>query len=101
MIVGDLIKDIIRANFDYLKEQEKNLTELAAKTAELELKVNALQGMREIAEKYFDQNLEERIMYFDSSNEVLQIAITTKNDRLAKCAIREIEVITRKNLFSF
>ncbi|MDY2966302.1 MAG: hypothetical protein SOR58_08900 [Megasphaera massiliensis] len=96
-IVGSLIK----AHYQYLSEQEAHHTEMERQIADIKVRTAVLQANTELAQKYFQYQIEERERLFKSASAVLQKAIDNGNSECAEIAVKTLEIICRKSPFSF
>ncbi len=100
-IISDIVKDLIREHYRYISECEANSTEAEKQIAVIKVKTKELQAHTELAQKYFQHQIQERERLFKSASAVLEKAMETGNVDFAQIAVRTIEVVHRRSPFSF
>lgn len=99
-IIADVISDIIKGHYQYISDCERNHTEMEKDIAILKAKTYELQAKRELAEQYFQYQMQERKRLFHSANQVLEKAIEKGDVEYAQIATKTIEIIHQKSPFS-
>lgn len=100
-IISDIVKDLIQEHYRYISECEVNSTETEKQIAIIKTKTKELQAHTELAQKYFQYQMQERERLFKSASTVLEKAMKTGNVDFAQTAIKTIEVVHNKSPFSF
>lgn len=100
-IISDIIKDLINEHYKYISECEIKSTELARQTATIRAKTKILQTHTDLAEKYFQYQMQERERLFTSASKMLEIAIKNGDVEIAQIALKTLEIIHKKSPFSF
>ena len=100
-IISDIIKDLIHEHYKYISEYETKSTELLRQTATIKAKTKMLQAHTDLAEKYFQYQMQEREQLFTSAYKMLEIAIKTGNTEIAQIALETMKIIHKKSPFSF
>lgn len=100
-IISDIVKGLIQEHYRFISECEANSTKMQKNIAVITAKTKELQGHTELAQKYFQHQIEERERLFKSASAVLEKAIETGNFDFAQIAIKAIEVVHNKSPFSF
>lgn len=100
-IISDIVKDLVKSHYRYISDCEINSTEIEREISVIKLETQELLAYRELAQKYFQYNLQERERLFKSSSAVLEKSIENGDAELAQIAIKAIEIIHNKSPFSF
>lgn len=100
-LISGLANDIVKEHYAYISECERNSTEMAKSIAILKAKTKELQFNRELAESYFQQQIQERERLFSSASKVLNKAMKEGDVEYAQIAVKAIEVIHKKSHFNY
>lgn len=99
--IANLIYSIINEHYEYLACCERNCTETYEGIAILTVKTKELQANTQLAQKYFNCQIQERNRLFSSATAILNKAIEKGNFELAQIAIETISIIQQKSPFSY
>jgi hypothetical protein len=100
-VIADLVNDIVKEHYAYLSECEHNITETSKSIAVLKAKTKELQAYTELADQYFQYQMQERDRLYRSAMEVLDKAIELGNEDMAAIALMTIALVHKKSPFSF
>lgn len=100
-LITGLVNDIVKEHYAYISESERNSTEMAKNIAILKEKTKKLQANRELAERYFSHQMQERERIFSSASKVLDKAMKEGDVEFAQIAVKAIEVTHKKSPFSY
>ena len=100
-LIKEIVKELVREHYSYLKECENNLTNIHKDTATIKAKSMELQAYRELASEYFKYQLKEREQLFKLASNILDLAIQNGDIELAEISISTINIVTNKSPFTF
>lgn len=100
-LIIDLINDIVNEHYAYISECERNHIKMTKNIAILRTKTKKLQANRELAERYFFHQMQERERIFTSASKVLDKAMKEGDTEFAQIAVKTIEIIQKKSPFSY